>query len=101
MQCVIRHIGLEVKDMKKMILYYEGLGFSKFWDKMEPPEHTGFKKLVRTVKLKDTEGNVLELTRNHPYKKHFALTVKYGKKPVTWISDPEGNMIEVVNEKLL
>ena len=97
----IRNIVLEVKDMKRMVLFYEKLGFEKFWDKVEKPEHTGFKEDVRTVKLKDSKGTVIELTKNHPYKKHVALGVTYGEKTVTWIRDPDGNVLEVVNEELL
>lgn len=97
----IRHVGLEVKRMIEMISFYKKLGFEKFWDRVEKPEHTGFKEDVRTVKLRDSRGCILEFTENHPYKNHVAFGVSYGKKAVTWLRDPDGNVLEVVNEELL
>lgn len=97
----IRHIGIEVKDMGKMINFYESLGLELFWDKIEKPGHTGFEQPVRTVKLRCNDGTIIELVENHKYKNHFALTTIGTNKKVEWIKDPEGNMIEMVNDELL
>lgn len=97
----IRHIGIEVEDMEKMIDFYQGLGLELFWDKVEEPSHTGFERPVRTVKLKFKDGTVIELTKDHKYKNHFALNVTGSDRGVDWIRDPEGNMIELVDEELL
>ena len=96
----IRHIGLETLNMNKMIKFYQELGLELYWDKIEQPEHTGFKEPVRTVKLKCEDKTVIELTSNHEYRNHFALNVTGTKKKVEWIKDPDGHMLEIVNEEL-
>lgn len=97
----IRHIGLETSNMEEMIRFYKDLGLKLYWDKIEHPEHTGFKEDVRTVKLRCEDETVIELVNNHEYKNHFALNVLGTERKVEWIKDPDGNMLEVVNEKLL
>lgn len=95
----IRHIGLETGNMEKMVRFYrDTLGLELYWDRIEQPEHTGFKEVVRTVKLKCGDETVIELVSNHEYKNHFALNVVGTKKGIEWIKDPDGNVLEMVNE---
>ena len=97
----IRHVGIETNNMKEMIRFYRDiLGLELYWDRLEKPEHTGFDEPVRTVKLKCKDGTVIELVNNHKYQNHFALNVLGTKRKVGWIKDPDGNMLEVVNETL-
>jgi len=93
----IRHIGIETDNMEEMIKFYEKLGLQVYWDEIEQPDHTGFDEPVRTVKMFCKDNSTIELTTNHKYKNHFALDVKGTETKTEWIEDPDGNMIEVVN----
>jgi glyoxylase I family protein len=93
----VRHIGITVTDMEKsMKLYKEYFGLKCVWDQIEKGKFIdGLSGLddvvVRTVKLKDVNGGMIELLnyKSHPEKNdinfeekiikigcsHFAVTV--------------------------
>ena len=93
----LRHIGITVTDMEKSIeLYRDYFGFKVVWDELEEGEFidnlTGEKDVkVRTVKMKDGNGGMVELLYYHSHLQlntlniqnkiwsigcsHFALTV--------------------------
>ncbi len=97
----IRHIGFVTSNMTEMIRFYKDfLGLELYWDKIEQPEHTGYKYPIRTVKLKAEDGTIIELLDKCPHGNHFALTVSGIKtNPMVWIKDPDGNEIEVVSNE--
>ena len=91
---LFRHIGIVVQDMQKALFFYKDLlGFEVTKDMNESGNYIDkFSKLdnvvVRTVKLKDPSGNLIELLKyaSHPKNNcpheitdigisHFALTV--------------------------
>lgn len=138
---LLRHIGMTVSDLDKILPFYRDvLGFKikraalekgQFIDKL-----SSLKKVkVKTVKLADANGNLIELLcyQSHPCKAkkimiceagytHIALTVsnldreykrllkkgiKFNWQPqvspdakakVVFCRDPEGNLIELVEE---
>ncbi len=93
-----RHVGITVTDMKKSLeLYRDYFGFQIVWDEVESGGFidglSGLKAIwVRTVKLKDFAGGMIELLeyQSHPRKNdknfdkevieigvsHFAMTVQ-------------------------
>jgi glyoxylase I family protein len=92
---IIRHIGITVEDMEKSLGFYRDLlGFVITRDMKESGEcidnFSGIKNiLVRTVKMKDADDNLIELLQyySHPEKaqrqpiitigcSHFAITVE-------------------------
>ena len=93
----LRHVGITVVDMEKSLaLYRDYFGLTVVWDQLEEGEFidnlSGEKGVrVRTVKLRDEEGGMVELLQyySHPRSNganftqkamevgcsHFALTV--------------------------
>ena len=92
----IRHIGIEVRDMNKMLKFYKGLGLKVIWDKIEQPEEWDCK--IHTIKLECPDGTIIELCEGHKSDIHFALNVTDTDKKVTWLRDPENNLLELVND---
>tara|TARA_Y100001938_G_C7895698_1_gene332022 strand:+ start:159 stop:596 length:438 start_codon:yes stop_codon:yes gene_type:complete len=94
----VRHVGITVTDMEKSLeLYRDYFGLKVVWDEIEQGEFidglSGIKDIkVRTVKLKDFVGGMVELLeyKSHPENNHqnfeenitkigvshFAVTVK-------------------------
>ena len=94
----LRHVGITVTDMKKSLeLYKDYFGFEVVWDEIEEGKFidglSDIKNIkVRTVKLKDSTGGMIELLQyhSHPEKNdenvinkitkigcsHFAITVE-------------------------
>ena len=95
----IRHVGIITKNMTEMTKFYEELGFKKCWDKIEYFDKINMD--IHTIKLKNKENFVIELCDNHQSKIHFAFNSAKEKQAIRWIYDPDGNGIEIVNEKLL
>jgi len=96
----VRHIGLETNNLEEMVRFYRDfLGLELFWDKIESPEHTGYKEAVHTVKLRAPDGTIVELLQDCPHLSHFSLTVSgINTNPMIWIHDPDGNAIELVSD---
>ena len=111
----IRHTGLVVRDMPKMIEFYLGLGFRKItYVNTEKGKYLsesmgleGARALV--VKLETPDHSILELLEmeSHPEenRRHIAFEVDdlkngarspYHHVKTKWIQDPEGNWIECV-----
>ena len=104
-QARLRHVGIKIKDWKKIRPFYESLGFKVIYEKRE--EWLDIKITIR--KMRNKNGDILEFV---PYVwfPHIALTVdklpdqdmaicKFNKKvQVVFMQDPEGNWIEFVKE---
>ena len=91
----VRHVGITVQDMEKSLtLYRDYFGFQVVWDEIEQGKVidglSGIDDIVvRTVKLKDEKGGMIELLEyeSHPQPletlrpivnigvSHFAITV--------------------------
>ena len=91
----VRHVGITVQDMEKSLtLYRDYFGFQVVWDEIEQGKFidglSGIDDIVvRTVKLKDEKGGMIELLEyeSHPQPletlrpivnigvSHFAMTV--------------------------
>ena len=92
----LRHVGITVQDMKKSLeLYRDYFKFQVVWDEIEQGKFidglSGIDNIVvRTVKLKDLNGGMIELLEyeSHPQSlenlrpivnigvSHFAMTVQ-------------------------
>ena len=94
----IRHVGIETRNLKKMISFYEDLGMTLFYDKTVKPK--GLKQKIKMVKLVSKDGSVIELTQGHINSYHIAFDTD-NKEDLIWLKDPDGNLLEIVNEKLL
>jgi len=94
----IRHVGIETKNLNKMVSFYEELGMTVFYDKTVKPK--GLKQKIKMVKLKSEDGSVIELTQGHTNSYHIAFNTD-NNKDLIWLKDPDGNLLEIVNEKLL
>lgn len=75
----LRHVGLMVRDLEMAVMFYQVLGFKRM----------GKQETLKVQKMRDWKGGVIELVQGkwHP---HIA---------VTWIKDPDGNLMEVVKCK--
>ena len=70
----VRHVGITVQDMEKSLtLYRDYFGFQVVWDEIEQGKFidglSGIDDIVvRTVKLKDEKGGIIELLEyeSHP-----------------------------------
>ena len=111
----IRHTCLAVKDMARMVAFYQGLGIKKFArDRIEGGEY-----LEKTmglphasayvVYLEAEDGSLLELLQmfSHPDedRSHISFSVEnlgegaespFNPVKTKWIQDPEGNWLECV-----
>ncbi len=74
----LRHVGILVKDLEESMKQYKALGFSQ----------CASIETLRVVKMKDCEGNMIELVCGN-WNPHIA---------VNWVADRDGNLIEVVEK---
>ena len=74
----LRHAGVLVKSLEESEPIYRAIGFLPIR-----------REKLEVLKMEDEAGNVIELVQGnwHP---HIA---------VNWYSDPDGNYVEVVNER--
>ena len=113
----IRHICLTVKDMPKMVEFYQNLGFSKtVWNKIENGEYLSATMGLANasayiVKLQADDDSLLELLQLYSHsdedRSHIGITVDnleegikspYSNVKTKFIQDPEGNWLELVEE---
>ncbi len=107
----LRHVGITVTDMEKSLkLYKDYFGFEVVWDDLETGEFIsnlmGEKDVrVNTVKMKDSDGGMIELLHFHSHLEdnnenlkskvrkvgcsHFALTVENLDKVYNDLTDME------------
>ncbi len=109
----IRHTGIVVRDLNKLISFYEGLGFSidnrqiekgLYIDKIVGLDNVS----IETVKLKSPCGGLIELLNyiSHPDKKkiikqpsnklgcsHIAISVKNLDKAVIFVQNNGGSIV--------
>lgn len=104
----LRHVGIVVRDLPKALAFYKQLGFGAV--AQEWSSDSTDKGTISMIKL----DNQIELVSAH-WMNHFALTVdsldkfELPSKPifsketdtvkVCYITDPSGNVIELVEEK--
>lgn len=110
MTAKLRHVGILVKDMFESMIFYRELGFGITSTLRDWSNEYTEKGKIYTAKL----NNQIELIGG-PWMPHFAITVeslnrfKLPPKPifsketdrvkVCYIQDPDGNVIELVEEK--
>ena len=85
----VRHVAIVVRDMEKMLAFYQSLGFEVLSDTTED---------VRIIKLHDGDGAGLELLRYESQSENSLR--KKGISHVAFTCDPEGNYVEVVNNAI-
>ena len=65
----IRHVGIETDNMKEMIRFYRDiLGLELYWDRLEKPEHTGFREDVPEFMIEPAPGirpNLVNAAQRH------------------------------------
>ena len=82
----LRHIGITVTDIdKSLTLYRDIFNFKITWDQIEQGPFidylSGIENIkVRTVKLKDSSNNMIELLQyiSHPEKNNFDMITRVG-----------------------
>lgn len=110
MKAQLRHVGIRFTDVARTFCFYQNLGFdidSRIWSR----EYTD-RGIINIIKF----DNQIELI-NGNWMNHFALTVdslddfkhllpdkpvfskETDKVKVCYIQDPDGNMVELVEEK--
>ena len=113
----IRHICLTVKDMPKMVEFYQDLGIKKIVRlRIEEGEYLAKSMglpnaIAHVVYLQTDDGSLLELIQmlNPPNenRSHISFGVvdleggaesPYNLVKTKWIQDPEGNWLELVEE---
>jgi catechol 2,3-dioxygenase-like lactoylglutathione lyase family enzyme len=96
----IRHVGFDTENLEEMVNFYtELLGVEPYWDKHE--QLKGWDHQVHTVKFKCNNDTIFELSEGHIGQHHIAMDVKDVNEGLTFLKDPDGNLLELVNEKLL
>ena len=101
---MIRHTGIRVKDMDKMVSFYRRLGLRMVSRRVENWEGVE----LEVSKLMDDGDMVLELIKTKSFwpNSHVCFStdrpvntrVYYEKGNVVYTKDPEGNFIELYKE---